>query len=104
MPQSIFRIFGCIVLGYIGTIVWLEGALVIHIYEGKLGPPKDLALPVAATAEVRKLETKSFDSSNNKEEPNFLPRVLAFVFPQFHRDCKQHHERMLMHHFVDLRQ
>ena len=25
-----------------------------------------------------------------EEEPNFLPRVLAFVFPQFHRDGKTH--------------
>ena len=94
---SIYRIFGLIVLVYVASMAWLEGPLAMHLYKGHIGPPtKELALPIAATAEVRKLETKSsigglgfkLDQKRREEEPNFLPRVLAFVFPQFHRDRK----------------
>ena len=84
--QSIFRWFGILVVAYAGSVAWLEGPLAKQLFHG--GPSKHPSLPVGA--DDRKLETKRAVSETKKqEEPNFLPRVLAFVFPQFHQDGKQ---------------
>ena len=55
--QSVYQIFGVIVLLYVGSMAWLEGPLAFHLHQGNLGPPKDLSLPT--NVEVRKLETKN---------------------------------------------
>jgi hypothetical protein len=72
------RLFGLVIVVYVGTIVWLEGPLTKNLLsQGKAGPS------IGITQGIRKLENQS-----RREQPNFLPRVLAVVFPQFHQDGK----------------
>lgn len=87
---SVLRTFGLVAVGYVGCMAWVEGPVIKKLFLGELGPPKDLILPLI---EERKLEENivSEKAAPKKtavdDEPNFLPRVLAFVFPQFHQDA-----------------
>jgi hypothetical protein len=70
-------IFGLVIVVYVGIMVWLEGPLTKKLSsQGKAGPSIEIIQGIG------KLENQ------RREEPNFLPRVLAVVFPQFHQDGK----------------
>jgi Glycosyltransferase WbsX len=84
---------------YVVAVGWLLGGPVVrkHLVGISATTVSDLQRPLVIMMDERKLETVSSsaiysyrtDKKNtfpNDVEPDLLPRVLAFVFPQFHRD------------------